>query len=98
MRPKTMESGIFTTNRNRPVRTSMLTRMLVPKPKNAFQSPFVHKSGLCAVAAVLVVIASSFFVADFVGSESGAHRLVTAASSASRHYPSEISCSAPNTR
>ena len=60
MRPKTMELGIFTTNRNRPVRTSMLTRMLVPKPKKAFQSPLVHTGGLYAAVAVLVVIASSF--------------------------------------
>src|SRR3954454_50421 len=46
MRPNTSESGIFSTNRNRPVNTSMLTRMLVPKPKNAFQSPGVHSRGL----------------------------------------------------
>src|SRR4051812_25219811 len=45
MRPNTSESGIFSTNRNRPVSTSMLTRMLVPKPKNAFQSPGVHNAG-----------------------------------------------------
>src|SRR3954467_6765283 len=46
MRPNTSESGIFSTKRNRPVSTSMLTRMLVPKPKNAFQSPDVHNAGL----------------------------------------------------
>src|ERR1700730_909216 len=45
MRPKTSESGIFNTNRNKPVSTSMLTRILVPNPKNAFQSPAVHKAG-----------------------------------------------------
>ena len=45
MRPNTSESGIFSTKRNRPVSTSMLTRMLVPNPKNAFQSPGVHRSG-----------------------------------------------------
>jgi hypothetical protein len=45
----TSESGIFSTNRNSPVSTSMLTRMLVPKPKNAFQSPGVHKTGLKSV-------------------------------------------------
>src|SRR3954452_25181647 len=45
MRPKTSESGIFSTKRKRPVSTSMLTRMLVPNPKNAFQSPGVHRTG-----------------------------------------------------
>src|SRR3954471_20266999 len=45
MRPKTSESGIFSTKRKRPVSTSMLTRMLVPNPKNAFQSPGVHSTG-----------------------------------------------------
>src|SRR5260370_4431674 len=33
------ESGIFRTKRSRPVSVSTLTRMLVPKPKKAFQSP-----------------------------------------------------------
>jgi hypothetical protein len=60
MRPNTSESGIFSTNRNSPVSTSMLTRMLVPKPKNAFQSPGVHKTGLKsplpAVPVMLVLI------------------------------------------
>src|SRR6478735_10093785 len=45
MRPNTSESGIFSTKRKRPVRTSMLTRMLVPNPKNAFQSLGVHSAG-----------------------------------------------------
>ena len=45
MRPNTMASGILSTKRNRPVSTSMLTRMLVPKPKKAFQSPGVHSFG-----------------------------------------------------
>src|ERR1700736_2395175 len=45
MRPKTSESGIFSTKRSKPVSTSMLTRIFVPKPKNAFQSPGVHKTG-----------------------------------------------------
>src|SRR5260221_10583741 len=45
MRPKTSESGIFNTNRNKPVSTSILTRILVPNPKNAFQSPGVHNAG-----------------------------------------------------
>src|SRR6476660_4473956 len=46
MRPNTRLSGIFKTKRSRPVSTSMLTRMLVPKPKNAFQSPDVQSAGL----------------------------------------------------
>src|SRR6516165_4923849 len=46
MRPNTRLSGIFRTKRSNPVRTSMLTRMLVPKPKNAFQSPDVQSAGL----------------------------------------------------
>src|SRR6476620_8984385 len=59
MRPKTSESGIFNTNRNRPVSTSMLTRMLVPKPKNAFQSPGVHRTGRF-VSDVIDVIKPSY--------------------------------------
>src|ERR1700745_4161983 len=58
MRPKTSESGIFSTNRKRPVSTSMLTRMLVPNPKNAFQSPAVHKAGRFISDAVAVIIYS----------------------------------------
>jgi hypothetical protein len=46
MRPNTRLSGIFSTKRNRPVKTSILTRMLVPNPKKAFQSPGVHNTGL----------------------------------------------------
>ena len=53
-------SGIFSTKRNSPVSTSMLTRMLVPNPNSAFQSPGVHKAGLKvdvpAVPVVLVLI------------------------------------------
>ena len=45
MRPNTSASGIFSTKRNSPVSTSMLTRMLVPKPKKAFQSPGVQSFG-----------------------------------------------------
>jgi hypothetical protein len=45
MRPNTSVSGIFNTKRSSPVSTSMLTRMLVPKPKNAFQSPTVQSAG-----------------------------------------------------
>jgi hypothetical protein len=57
MRPNTSESGIFSTKRNSPVSTSMLTRMLVPKPKKAFQSPGVHNAGLNSdVAAVPVML------------------------------------------
>src|SRR3984885_14607204 len=39
MRPKTILSGIFKTKRSRDVSVSRLTRMFVPKPKKAFQSP-----------------------------------------------------------
>src|SRR5258708_40061331 len=60
MRPKTSASGIFSTNRNRPVSTNMLTRILVPKPKKAFQSPGAHKIGRKpAVDVEVVVIARS---------------------------------------
>src|ERR1700683_3659296 len=63
MRPKTSESGIFNTNRNRPVSTSMLTRILVPKPKKAFQSPGAHKIGRKPAVDVVVVIARSSIMA-----------------------------------
>src|SRR6516165_1130094 len=53
MRPKTSESGIFSTKRRSPVSTSMLTRMLVPKPKKAFQSPGVHNGGCLAADDVI---------------------------------------------
>ena len=53
MRPNTSSSGIFSTNRSSAVSVSMLTRMLVPKPKNAFQSPFVHRAGLNVVAVAM---------------------------------------------
>src|SRR5215472_15450119 len=45
MRPNTSASGIFSTKRRSAVSVNMLTRMLVPKPKNAFQSPTVHNIG-----------------------------------------------------
>src|SRR5215472_15453593 len=45
MRPNTSASGIFSTKRSSAVSVSILTRMLVPKPKNAFQSPTVHNIG-----------------------------------------------------
>ena len=57
MRPKTIEFGILITNRNSPVSTSMLTRMLVPKPKKALKSPVVHKRGRNPVVDVAVFIA-----------------------------------------
>src|SRR5258706_10241692 len=46
MRPKTRSAGICRTNRSRPVSVSRLTRMLVPKPKKAFQSPGTQSAGL----------------------------------------------------
>src|ERR1700722_9973943 len=42
MRLNTRSAGICSTKRRRPVSVSRLTRMLVPKPKNAFQSPGTH--------------------------------------------------------
>src|SRR5215471_756762 len=45
MRPNTSASGIFSTKRRSAVSVSILTRMLVPKPKNAFQSATVHNIG-----------------------------------------------------
>src|ERR1700743_3358321 len=58
MRPNTSESGIFSTKRRTPVSTSILPRILGPKPKKAFQSPGVHKAGLKpdVPAEVLVLI------------------------------------------
>jgi hypothetical protein len=47
------------TNRNRIVSVNMLVRMLVPKPKNAFQSPGVNSFGLNPVVDVVDVIARS---------------------------------------
>src|SRR6267143_6978199 len=46
MRPNTRSSGIFNTKRNSAVSVSRLTRMLVPKPKKAFQSPGTQIFGL----------------------------------------------------
>ncbi len=60
MRPKTSESGIFSTKRSSPVKVSTLTRILVPKPKKAFQSPGTQIFGFAAMVATVVVIAPSF--------------------------------------
>src|SRR6516165_6665397 len=49
MRPKTSCSGIFRTKRSRPLNVSRLTSMLVPKPKNAFQSPRVQIAGFVSL-------------------------------------------------
>ena len=46
---RTRASGIFSTKRSSPVSTSMLTRMLVPKPKKAFQSPATQRRRLCSL-------------------------------------------------
>src|SRR6516225_9612891 len=59
MRLNTIESGILITKRNKPVSTSILTKMLVPKPKNALKSPVVHNFGRNPAVAVAVVIARS---------------------------------------
>ena len=60
MRPNTSESGIFSTKRSSPVSTSMLTRMLVPKPKKAFQSVAVHNTGLRVVAVMADALLSEW--------------------------------------
>ena len=49
IRPKTISSGTFRTKRSRAVNVSKLTRMLVPKPKNAFQSPGTQSFGFVVV-------------------------------------------------
>src|SRR5580700_8093957 len=59
MRWKTSSSGILRTKRNRPVSTSKLTRILVPNPKNAFQSPGVHNFGSSAGVDVTSAMGSS---------------------------------------
>src|SRR5271165_2632066 len=56
MRPKTRLSGIFKTNRSSPVSVSRLTRILVPNPKNAFQSPGTHSFGF-----IIVMVLWPFF-------------------------------------
>src|SRR5216683_6757420 len=66
MRPNTSSSGIFSTKRSSPVSTSMLTRMLVPKPKNAFQSPGTHSLGV--VLAVVTAMSLSFWLTADAGS------------------------------
>ena len=53
MRPNTSASGIFSTKRKSPVSTSTLTRMLVPKPNNAFQSPGTQNLGLLSMVALI---------------------------------------------
>ncbi len=59
MRPNTIASGILSTKRSSPVSTSRFTRMLVPNPKKAFQSPGVHQLGVFVVIVVGVIVASS---------------------------------------
>src|SRR5215472_10355550 len=73
MRPNTSESGIFSTNRSSPVSTSMLTRMLVPKPKNAFQSPETHNAGRFAIAAFMMLFRSCG--SPSISGKRGQHRL-----------------------
>ena len=69
MRPNTSESGILRTKRSSAVSVSMLTRMLVPKPKNAFQSPGVHRIGLPDIASVSDVLIARPYAIIFDGSE-----------------------------
>src|SRR5260370_22705747 len=53
------------TKRSSPVNTRTLTRMLVPKPKKAFQSPGTQKRSLRAALVAVVCIASSPVVLRF---------------------------------
>src|SRR5689334_7960685 len=76
MRPNTIESGILSTKRNRPVSTSMLTRMLVPKPKNAFQSVIVQTFGRKILVSVMLIARSCRMPARF---ESFHHALASRA-------------------
>src|SRR6516225_3463778 len=59
MRPNTSVSGIFNTKRSSPVSTNMLTKILVPKPKKAFQSPALHNLGRKSTAVVMCALPSS---------------------------------------
>jgi uncharacterized membrane protein YdjX (TVP38/TMEM64 family) len=56
MRPNTSASGIFSTKRSSPVSTSTLTRMLVPKPKKAFQSPGTQTGFWAPVQFVVMLV------------------------------------------
>src|SRR6266481_4418331 len=58
MRPKMRSLGIFKTKRRRAVRVSRFTRMLVPNPNKAFQSPGTQILGL----AVVVIVCFLFFM------------------------------------
>src|SRR6202012_5328742 len=53
MRVNTIWSGILSTNLSSVESTNRLTRMLVPNPKKAFQSPGVHSFGLLSVVIAL---------------------------------------------
>src|SRR2546423_12398777 len=59
MRRKTRSSGILRTKRRRPLKTSRLTKMFVPKPKKAFQSPGVQIDGFLAIIVVSPSVESS---------------------------------------
>ena len=53
----------------------MLTRMLVPKPKNAFQSPGVHNAGLNSdlpAVPVNVLMIFPYVVETFIASSTAA--------------------------
>src|SRR5208283_535898 len=59
IRPKTSESGILRTKRSSPVKTRTLTKMLVPKPKKAFQSPGTQSRSLRPSVVAKVCILSA---------------------------------------
>ena len=52
MRLNTSSLGICKTNLSRALSVSRLTRMLVPKPKKAFQSPGTQSLGLPSIPVV----------------------------------------------
>ena len=63
MRLNTRSAGICSTKRSRPDSVSRLTRMLVPNPKNAFQSPGTQSLGLKSPTAGPVAFATISLIA-----------------------------------
>src|SRR5215813_5368567 len=71
IRPKTSSSGILSAKRNKAVKVSKFTRMLVPKPKKAFQSPGVHSLGFAVVIMFLTKIEQRHIVGDLMQERQG---------------------------
>src|SRR5438105_2584082 len=63
--PKTSSSGIFSTKRRSAVSVRRLTRMFVPKPKKAFQSPGTHSLGFEVVFMDLLLLVGFLVGCDF---------------------------------